>query len=436
MKHLRTALRVCAGVCLCASTSQRPRRSQWPQEVTCRPHCNNAQPGDTISLARGAVFTGSFVLPNKGGSSMITSARKATRTCLAPAGASRRRTRRCSRRSSRQRRAGDSDRRGRASLDADAARDRRHRRQRPGDARRRLRRSVAAVAGRRTTSSSTASTSTATRRRARSAASRSTARRRRSPARTSPTSRCTARTRRRSAAGTAPGRSRSPTTTSRRPARTSCSAAPTRAIPNLVPSDITISGNLIQQADRVALAELGRRRTCSSSRTRAASQLRGNNFDYNWQGGQTGYAVLFTVRNQDGGCPWCQVDHVTFEQNVVRHVGGRHPDSRLRRQHAPEPADERDRHPQQPLRRHRQPALGRQRLLRCSSSAARATSRSITTRSSRTTAPASCSSTAGPFSSSRSRTTWRRRTPTASSARARASATTRSARSCRRRRSR
>jgi hypothetical protein len=32
--------------------------------------------------------------------------------------------------------------------------------------------------------------------------------------------------------------------------------------------------------------------------------------------------VLFTVRNQDGRCPWCQVDHITFEQNVVQHSGG------------------------------------------------------------------------------------------------------------------
>ena len=33
---------------------------------------NSAQPGDTISLARGATYTGGFVLPNKSGSSMIT----------------------------------------------------------------------------------------------------------------------------------------------------------------------------------------------------------------------------------------------------------------------------------------------------------------------------------------------------------------------------
>ena len=51
-------------------------------------------------------------------------------------------------------------------------------------------------------------------------------------------------------------------------------------------------------------------------------QVIANNFAYNWQAGQNGYAVLFTVRNQDGRCPWCQVDHITFEQNVVQHSGG------------------------------------------------------------------------------------------------------------------
>jgi len=46
----------------------------------------------------------------------------------------------------------------------------------------------------------------------------------------------------------------------------------------------------------------------------------GNMLQYNWQGGQSGYAILLTVRNQDGSCTWCQVDHITIEQNTVAHV--------------------------------------------------------------------------------------------------------------------
>src|SRR5439155_25925343 len=48
--------------------------------------------------------------------------------------------------------------------------------------------------------------------------------------------------------------------------------------------------------------------------------VRENTFDYNWQAAQSGFAILFTVRNQDGGCPWCQVEDVAFERNLVRHI--------------------------------------------------------------------------------------------------------------------
>ena len=43
-----------------------------------------------------------------------------------------------------------------------------------------------------------------------------------------------------------------------------------------------------------------------------------NLLERTWRQAQTGYAVLFTVRNQDGGCPWCQVENVTFRWNIVR----------------------------------------------------------------------------------------------------------------------
>src|SRR5205085_12055824 len=43
-----------------------------------------------------------------------------------------------------------------------------------------------------------------------------------------------------------------------------------------------------------------------------------NVLEHSWQQAQNGYAVLFTVRNQDGGCPWCQVEDVRFRWNIVR----------------------------------------------------------------------------------------------------------------------
>jgi hypothetical protein len=46
----------------------------------------------------------------------------------------------------------------------------------------------------------------------------------------------------------------------------------------------------------------------------------GNLFEYNWPHAQNGFALLFTVRNQDGGAPWSVVEDVTFVNNLVRHV--------------------------------------------------------------------------------------------------------------------
>jgi hypothetical protein len=48
----------------------------------------------------------------------------------------------------------------------------------------------------------------------------------------------------------------------------------------------------------------------------------GNIFENNWVDAQNGYAILFTVRNQDGGAPWSTVQDVTFTNNIVRHSGG------------------------------------------------------------------------------------------------------------------
>lgn len=44
-----------------------------------------------------------------------------------------------------------------------------------------------------------------------------------------------------------------------------------------------------------------------------------NVFENNWVEAQNGYAILFTPRNQDGACPWCVVEDVSFQYNVVRH---------------------------------------------------------------------------------------------------------------------
>lgn len=50
--------------------------------------------------------------------------------------------------------------------------------------------------------------------------------------------------------------------------------------------------------------------------------VRGNTFEHNWGGeGQSGAAIVFTPRNQDGKAPWSVVSDVLFELNTIRDVG-------------------------------------------------------------------------------------------------------------------
>jgi hypothetical protein len=50
--------------------------------------------------------------------------------------------------------------------------------------------------------------------------------------------------------------------------------------------------------------------------------VEGNMFENLWVGGQSGYAICLTPRNQDGGAPWAVVQRVAFQHNMVRHTAG------------------------------------------------------------------------------------------------------------------
>jgi glycosyltransferase involved in cell wall biosynthesis len=99
------------------------------------------------------------------------------------------------------------------------------------------------------------------------------------------------------------------------------------SIPDRVPSDITIRGNLLTKP-------LGWRKGAPGSEGTAWTVknllelknarrvlIEGNLLEHCWPDGQDGFAVLFTVRNQDGGAPWSAVEDVTFRRNIVRHAG-------------------------------------------------------------------------------------------------------------------
>jgi len=47
-----------------------------------------------------------------------------------------------------------------------------------------------------------------------------------------------------------------------------------------------------------------------------------NLFEHNWSDGQSGTAIVFTTRNDEGGSPWAVVEDVLFERNTVRNTEG------------------------------------------------------------------------------------------------------------------
>jgi hypothetical protein len=91
------------------------------------------------------------------------------------------------------------------------------------------------------------------------------------------------------------------------------------AIPNLIPSDITVQGNTMSKplAWRTQSWSV---KNIFELKNAQRVVVDGNVFEYNWLAAQVGYAVVFTPRNQGGTCPWCNVQQVQFTNNVVRHV--------------------------------------------------------------------------------------------------------------------
>jgi hypothetical protein len=93
------------------------------------------------------------------------------------------------------------------------------------------------------------------------------------------------------------------------------------AILELTPTDIVIRGNTISKP--LAWRQPGVRwqvKNLLELKNARNVTIEGNLFERNWAQAQSGYAILFTVRNQDGGCPWCEVSNVRFERNTIRDV--------------------------------------------------------------------------------------------------------------------
>src|SRR5438093_1884290 len=97
-------------------------------------------------------------------------------------------------------------------------------------------------------------------------------------------------------------------------------------IRDLIPSDIEIRHNRLAKPLRWKAGQDGFEGTDWSIKNLFELKnarrvlVEGNLLEYNWPQAQNGFAILFTVRNQDGKSPWSAVEDVVFANNVVRHV--------------------------------------------------------------------------------------------------------------------
>lgn len=91
------------------------------------------------------------------------------------------------------------------------------------------------------------------------------------------------------------------------------------AIPNLVPSDITFVGNHVAKPFSWRDSDWTVKNLFELKNARRV-RIEGNLFENNWLHAQAGYAILLKSVNQDGGAPWSVVEHVSFTNNIVRHV--------------------------------------------------------------------------------------------------------------------
>ena len=99
------------------------------------------------------------------------------------------------------------------------------------------------------------------------------------------------------------------------------------SIPNLVNSDIEIRQNHFfkplswNPGDPTYAGTKWQVKDLFELKNAQRVLLEGNIMENNWAEAQDGFAVLFTPRNQEGGCSWCTVSNITFRYNVVQHSG-------------------------------------------------------------------------------------------------------------------
>jgi Right handed beta helix region len=99
------------------------------------------------------------------------------------------------------------------------------------------------------------------------------------------------------------------------------------SIPNLIPSDIEFRLNNVfkplswKQGDPAYAGTRWSIKNLFELKNAQRLLVDQNVFENNWADAQTGFAILFTPRSEDGFAPWATVADVTFTNNVLRHSG-------------------------------------------------------------------------------------------------------------------
>jgi hypothetical protein len=99
------------------------------------------------------------------------------------------------------------------------------------------------------------------------------------------------------------------------------------SIKDLVPSDIEVRGNYMAKPLKWKKNDPSYEGTpwtvknLFELKNARRVLVEGNVLEYNWEEAQSGFAVLFTVRNQEGRAPWVAVEDVQFVNNIIRHSG-------------------------------------------------------------------------------------------------------------------
>jgi hypothetical protein len=93
------------------------------------------------------------------------------------------------------------------------------------------------------------------------------------------------------------------------------------AVPGLVVEDVTVRRNRLAKPESWRSANWTVKNLFELKNARRVL-LEGNLIENVWAQAQSGYAIVLTPRNQDGACPWCTVEDVTIRGNLVRRAGG------------------------------------------------------------------------------------------------------------------